>query len=232
MEKFRSYFSEDWYEVLKHYVESKEFYDIAVKINQERKVNNIIPQKGSELLFKAFRVTLYNKVKCVILGQDPYSNPDNAFDGLSFSNSTLDSPQPSLANIFEEVENDVYDGFNLERLTNYSLYSWAEQGVLMINAAHTVIKGQSASHMKYWRKFTEEVVKALNKKDNIVWLMFGRFAQSYDVLINNPTHLMLKTSHPSPYSVTTPAPIPFAGSKVFSKCNQFLRSKNINEIKW
>lgn len=231
MEKFRSYFSEDWYEVLKHYVESKEFYDIAVKINQERKVNIILPPQGSELLFKAFKVTPYNEVKCVILGQDLYHG-DNQFDGLSFSNSTLDSPQPSLANILEEVENDIYDGFNLERLNNFSLYSWAEQGVLMTNAAHTVVKGQPASHMKYWKRFTEEVVKALNKKDNIVWLMWGRFSQNFDIFITNPTHFMIKTSHPSPLGVTKAAPIPFSDSKCFSKCNQFLRSKNLKEIIW
>lgn len=231
MEKFRSYFSEDWYEVLKHYVESKEFYDIAVKINQERKVNIILPPQGSELLFKAFKVTPYNEVKCVILGQDLYHG-DNQFDGLSFSNSTLDSPQPSLANILEEVENDIYDGFNLERLNNFSLYSWAEQGVLMTNAAHTVVKGQPASHMKYWKRFTEEVVKALNKKDNIVWLMWGRFSQNFDIFITNPTHFMIKTSHPSPLGVTKAAPIPFSDSKCFSKCNEFLRSKNLKEIIW
>lgn len=231
MEKFRSYFSEDWYEVLKHYVESKEFYDIAVKINQERKVNIILPPQGSELLFKAFKVTPYNEVKCVILGQDLYHG-DNQFDGLSFSNSTLDSPQPSLANILEEVENDIYDGFNLERLNNFSLYSWAEQGVLMTNAAHTVVKGQPASHMKYWKKFTEEVVKALNKKDNIVWLMWGRFSQNFDIFITNPTHFMIKTSHPSPLGVMKTAPIPFSDSKCFSKCNEFLRSKNLKEIIW
>lgn len=231
MERFKEYFTEDWYEMLKHYLESKEFYDIAVKINKERKINNILPPQSSELLFKAFRVTSYNNVKCIILGQDLYHG-DNQFDGLSFSNSTLDSPQPSLANILEEVENDIYDGFNLERLTNYSLYSWAEQGVLMINAAHTVIKGQPASHMKYWKRFTEEVIKALNKKDNIVWLMWGKFSQNFDVFINNPTHFIIKTSHPSPYSVLSKSPIAFSGSQCFSKCNQYLKERNLNEIIW
>lgn len=229
--EFKHMFAEDWYEILKHYLETRDFYDIAIKINQERKKHVVLPPQGSDLLFKAFRVTPYNEVKIILMGQDIYHG-DNQYDGLSFSNSTLDKPQPSLANILEEVENDVYDGFNLERISNYSLYSWAEQGVLMINAAHTVIRGKPSSHMKYWKDFTNEVVKALNKKDNIVWLMFGRFAQSYDVLIDNPTHLMLKTSHPSPYSVTTSAPIPFAGSKVFSKCNKFLKEHNIQEIIW
>ena len=108
----------------------------------------------------------------------------------------------------------------------------AEQGVLLINAAHTVIKGQPASHMKYWRRFTEEVIKALNDKDNIVWLLWGRFAQSYEPLITNNTHHIIKTSHPSPLGATKPAPIPFRGSRCFSKCNQYLREKGIKEITW
>ena len=161
----------------------------------------------------------------------PYHG-DGQFDGIAFSNSTLDNPQPSLANILEEVENDIYDGFNLERLTNLSLYSWAEQGVFLVNAAHTVVRGKPASHMRYWRRFTDEVVKALNKKDNIVWLMWGRFAQSYAVFITNPTHSIIKTSHPSPLGISKEAPISFRDSRCFSKCNQILKDNNLSEIAW
>jgi len=228
---FSKYFTEDWYSKLKHYLESTDFVKIAMQIHQDRNKYVIFPPKGSELLFKAFRVTPYNKVKVVILGQDPYHG-DGQFDGLSFSNSTTDSIQPSLANILEEVENDIYDGFNLDRLNNYSLYSWAEQGVLMVNAANSVIKGQPGSHIKYWKNFTIEVVKALNRKDNVVWLLWGRFAQSYIEYINNPTHRTILTSHPSPLGVTKQAPIPFRDSKCFSKCNQFLKEHNVKEIIW
>lgn len=232
MEKFRSYFSEDWYEVLKHYIESKEFYDIAIKISQERKTNNIIPQKGSELFLKVFRETPYNSVIISVLGQDPYYNPVDAFDGLAFSNSTLSKPQPSLQNILEEVENDVYDGFNLGRISNYSLYSWAQQGVFLNNTAHTVVQNQPESHLHYWRNFTIEVIKALNNKDNIVHLLWGRKAQKYKQYITNATHYIIETSHPSPLSYRDAAPIPFSDSKCFSKCNEFLRSKNLKEIIW
>jgi len=225
------YFEKGWYSCLKHYLESKEFERIAIDIALERKRNVILPPKESELFLKVFRVTPYDSVKVVIIGQDPYHGLGQ-FDGLSFSNSTLDSPQPSLANILEEVENDVYDGFNLERISNFSLYGWAEQGVLLTNAAHTVVQGKPGSHMKYWKNFTIEVVKALNSKDNIIWLLWGRFAQDFSQYILNDTHYIIKTSHPSPLGVDKAAPIPFRDSKCFSKCNEFLKNKNINGIIW
>lgn len=226
------YFEEGWYRSLKHYVDSIEFANIATQIAKDRKKSYILPPKGSELFLKIFRIVPYDSVKVVILGQDPYSNPDDAFDGIAFSNSTLYKPQPSLANILEEVENDIYDGLNLDRITNYSLYGWAEQGVFLCNAAHTVIRGEPASHMHYWKNFTIEVVKALNKKDNVVWLLWGRFAQSFIEYIHNPTHRTILTSHPSPLGASQVAPIPFRDSKCFSQCNQYLKEINLNEIIW
>ena len=175
---FSRYFEEGWYNKLKHYVESTEFKLIGSNIAQERKKYIILPPQGSELFLKVFRITPYDEVKVIILGQDLYHG-DGQFDGLAFSNSTLDSPQPSLANILEEVENDIYDGFNLERISNFSLYNWAEQGVFLVNAAHTVIKGRPASHMRFWKGFTKEVVKALNDKENLVWLLWGRNLPSF-----------------------------------------------------
>jgi uracil-DNA glycosylase len=229
---FKKYFSECWYDKLKHYIESKEFLDIAIKINQERNTNVIIPEKGSELFLKVFREVPYDKVVVNVTGQDPYYNPVNAFDGLAFSNSTLDKPQPSLSNILEEVENDIYDGFNLERLNNFSLYSWAKQGVFLNNSAHTVIKGKPESHLRYWRNFTIEVIKALNDKDNIVHMLWGTKARRYKEYITNPTHKIIETSHPSPLSNNTAAPVAFSGSRCFSQCNEYLESKNISKIIW
>lgn len=229
---FSKYFTEDWYSKLKHYLETPEFAKIAIQINQERKIKNIIPTQGSELFLKVFRVVPFNSVIVNVLGQDPYYNPPEAFDGLAFSNSTLDSSQPSLSNILEEVENDVYDGFNLERLNNFSLYNWAEQGVFLNNTAHTVVQGMPESHLYYWRNFTIEVIKALNDKDNIVHLLWGRKAQAYKKYITNTTHYIIETSHPSPLSFKDKAPIPFVDSKCFSRCNEFLREKNIKEIIW
>lgn len=229
---FSKYFEPGWYDKLKHYVESKSFEKIAWQIGVERKKHVIIPQKGSELLLKVFRVVPYDSVKVNIIGQDPYSNPPEAFDGLAFSNSLVDKPQPSLINILEEVENDIYDGFNLDRITNYSLYGWAEQGVFLNNSAHTVQLGKPESHLYLWKDFTIEVMKALNDKDNIVHLLFGRKAQAFKEYITNPTHRIVETSHPSPLSNKNAAPIPFTDSKCFSKCNQYLKEMNKEPIIW
>jgi len=220
-----------WYNKLKHYIETDHFERKAKEINLDRKKNIVLPPRGSDLLFKVFKVTPFNSVKVVILGQDPYHG-DNQFDGLSFSNSTLDYPQPSLSNILKEVERDIYEGFNLNRITDLSLYKWAEQGVLLTNVAHTVIKGNPGSHIRYWREFTNTVIDALNNKDDVVWLLWGKFAQGYEPLITNSTHRIIKTSHPSPLGVTKAAPIPFRGSKCFSKCNEYLKNSNITEIIW
>lgn len=230
-EKLQEYFHPSWYSVLKGYIESPEFFRIAVQISEERRKNYILPPKDSELFLKIFKILPYNEVKVVCLGQDPYHS-DDQYDGIAFSNSTLDKPQPSLANILEEVENDIYDGFNLERITNYSLYNWVEQGVFLVNAAHTVVRGRPASHMHYWKNFTIEVVKALNEKDNVVWLMWGKFSQSFKQYITNPTHRTILTSHPSPLSVWQAAPIPFRDSKCFSKCNEYLTELNQKNIIW
>lgn len=228
---FSKYFEAGWYSKLSHYIESPEFLKIAMQIADERKRHLIYPPKESELLFKIFREVPYDNVKVVCMGQDIYHG-EGEFDGIAFSNSTLYKPQPSLANMLEEVENDVYDGFNIERITNYSLYNWAKQGVFLVNASHTVVKGKPGSHMKYWKNFTIEMVKALNEKNNVVWLMWGRFAQSYKEYVTNPTHRTILTSHPSPLGAYQNTPIPFNGSKCFTKCNKYLKELNENEIIW
>ena len=225
------YFEEGWYSKLKHYLESEEFERIAVQISKDRVKETIIPEKGSELFLKVFRILPYNNINVVCMGQDLYHG-EGQYDGIAFSTSTLNKPQPSLANSLEEVENDVYDGFNLDRITNYSLYNWIDQGVFLVNAAHTVVRGKPASHMHYWKNFTIEVVKALNEKDNIVWLMFGRFAQSFKQYITNPTHKFVETAHPSPLGAYQNAPIPFINSKCFSRCNEYLTELNQKNIVW
>jgi len=229
---FQRYFESGWYTKLKDYIESSDFYNIGVQIATDRKTHVIIPVKDSELFLKIFRVVPYDKVKVNILGQDPYSNPIEAFDGLAFSNSTLYSPQPSLSNILEEVENDIYDGFNMDRVTNYSLYGWAEQGVFLNNSAHTVRLNSPDSHSKYWKDFTVKVIEVLNDKDNIVHLLWGRKSQAFKQYITNSTHKIIETSHPSPLSCFNAAPIPFVGSKCFSKCNTYLQESGIEEIVW
>jgi len=228
---FSKYFEQGWYEVLKEYLESNEFLQIAKNIAKDRKRYIIYPPQNSDLLFKVFRIVPYNEVKVIILGQDPYHGEDQ-YDGLAFSNSTLNKAQPSLANILEEVENDIYDGFNLDRVSNLSLYGWAEQGILLTNTAHTVIKGQPSSHLLYWKNFTLNVVEALNKRDDIIWLLWGRHAQNFKQYIKNPTHKIIETSHPSPLGCFKEAPIPFVDSKCFSKTNQYLKELGKKQIIW
>ena len=219
------YFSKDWYTRLKSYLESDHFTQIGWRIANERETKTIFPEKGSELLFKVFRETPFSKVKVVIMGQDPYH--DGSFDGLSFSNrDDKITPSPSLRNILKEVERDVYNKFNINQ--SFSLYRWATQGVLLINTAHTVVRSYPGSHLKYWEKFTSKVIDSLNSKSNIIWLLWGNNAHKYEQYINNNTHIIIKSGHPSPLNTTHP----FVGSGCFSKCNKELIKKDLVPIKW
>lgn len=229
-----NHFGESWYKELEEFVNSSNFTKIGQQIAQLRKQGKqIIPEQGSNLLFKAFRSTPYNKVKVVILGLSPYDTV-GAFDGLAFSNSGLLKPQSSLKNILDEVENDIYNGLNIDRVTDLSLYNWAEQGVLLINTALTVEVGNLESHLNIWKPFTEFVISNLQNKNDIIWLLLGTKAHEYEKIIDNKSHLILKTSHPSFYSANVsykniPA---FIGSRVFSKINEQLIATNKSEIIW
>lgn len=221
------YFSEDWYRELKGYVESKEFEDIAWKIAGERKTRTVYPEKGSDLLFKVFREVPLNKVKVVIMGQDPYH--DGSYDGLAFSNTEEKvKPSPSLRNILAEVERDCYDGFDLTSRTVFSLYRWAEQGVFLINTAHSVVKGVPGSHLHYWKEFTNKMVETLSKKDDVIWLLWGNPAHKFETQITNGTHVVIKSGHPSPLNTANP----FKGCNCFSRTNKELESKGLTPIKW
>lgn len=217
-----------WYEPLKEFLESYQFKSIPANINSDRITHIVIPEKGSELFFKVFRVTDYNSLKVIVLGQDPYSNPIEAYDGLAFSNSTLFHPQPSLRNILKEVEDDIYDGFNIERIGNLSLYEWAAQGVLLLNTALSVRQGEPESHLEIWRPFTEFVIRKLQTKQDLVWLLWGNKAISYKKFITNPSHAIIESGHPSSLNTTNP----FKGCKCFSKCNEQLRIRNLKKIIW
>lgn len=221
------YFSTDWYNNLKDYLNSEEFKQIGWKIASERKKKKIYPEKGEETFLKVFRVTPLEKVKVVIIGQDPYH--DNSFDGLAFSNrEDKIRPSPSLKRILAEVERDVYDNFDLNTGSSISLYRWAEQGVLLLNTAHTVVERSPGSHLHYWREFTKRVVDIINKKDNVVWLLWGSHAHKIEEYITNDTHAIIKSGHPSPLNTTNP----FKGCGCFSKCNKELEKRGIVSITW
>ena len=206
---------------------SSYFTRLIQQIGNLRKVQEVLPPKGSGLMFKSFRTTPFNKVKVVILGMDIY-HTEGKFDGLAFSNSGELNPQPSLRNILREVERDMYDGHNPSRMSDLSLYDWANQGVLLINVAHTVQKGNAGSHLGLWRKFTYHVFETLQERKDIVYLLWGNDAQEYEKLITNPSHYVIKAGHPSPLNRANP----FYGCGCFSKCSEELDARGFNKITW
>ena len=229
--KFRSLFGEEWYNALSPLLESEYWSKLGSAIALDRNNHTVYPEKGSDLLFKAFRTTPLSKVKVVILGQDPYHTP-GSFDGFSFSNGNSGTVlSPSLRNIFKEVEDDVYNGLKLDQDPN--LERWAQQGVLLINTAHTVRRGEAGSHLDWWKPFTRFVIDRLLEQEHIVWIVWGKKASE---LVNvtrameqtGGKHLFLSSPHPSPFSAHTG----FFGSKPFSKVNKYLNERNYNTIKW
>lgn len=177
------------------------------------------------LIFNAFNTTPYNKVKVVLLGQDPYHEPGQAH-GLCFSvNDGIPFP-PSLVNIFKEIQTDI--GTPVPSSGN--LTRWAQQGVLLLNATLTVREHQAGSHQRRgWETFTDSVIRLLSDtRENLVFILWGGYAQSKSYLIDGKKHLVLSSAHPSPLSAYRG----FFGNHHFSLTNQYLISKGIEPIKW
>lgn len=196
--------------------------DIFFKVNLEFE-NKVIYPKQDEIL-NAFKYTAYKDIKVVILGQDPYHTPGCA-NGLSFSvNNDIKLP-PSLKNIYKELKSDL----NIDNSLG-NLESWAKQGVFLLNSVLTVEENIPASHKKIgWSQFSDDIIKEINQKNEpVVFILWGEFAKSKNKLITNKRHLILESSHPSPFSVN----INFFGSKPFSKTNDFLKENGYKEIDW
>ncbi len=175
-------------------------------------------------IFRAFDLCPFDAVKVVIVGQDPYHGPKQA-NGLSFAvNDGINLP-PSLKNIFKEIQNDI----GITPSYSGDLSRWAKQGVLMLNSVLTVSAGSPASHAgKGWEQFTDAAIHALNsKKTNIVYLLWGKYAQNKGVVIDRERNLVLSSGHPSPYSVHL-----FSGNHHFSLCNQYLIDHQKTPIDW
>jgi len=228
---------EEWYEKLEPIINNGTLSDIAKKVNYDRDKHDVIPPKGSLLMFRALRETPYSKVKLIILGQDPYTGYENdipIFDGLAFSNGASHHPSPSLVNILKEIEDSHAEGLDLSRTSKYDLTGWANQGVLLINTAHSVISGKPGSHLKYWKPFTEYIIEKLNEKDDLVWLLWGNHAINYKKLITNTTHATICTSHPSPlgFKKTVKQYPAFSGSNCFIKANDELEARNKTKVIW
>jgi len=205
-------FKQDYYQQL------VEFLDYESKHNK-----TIYPPKDQ--IFKAFDLSSFNNTKVVILGQDPYHNEGQAH-GLSFSVPVGISIPPSLRNIYQELKSDL----NIELSKNGDLTHWATQGVLLLNSVLTVEKNAPGSHAKSgWVDFTDTVIDILNEqKQNLVFLLWGAYAQQKTELIDQSKHLVLTASHPSPFS----AHKGFFGCKHFSQTNDYLKIHNLQTINW
>ncbi len=213
----------DWDNILQEEYDKDYFKKIVRFINKEYKEKVIFPPKSQ--ILRALSLTNYNDVKVVILGQDPYHGVGEA-NGLAFAVSNGIKLPPSLKNIYKELYNDL----GIKPSTVGNLECWAKEGVLLLNAVLTVEKDKAASHKNIgWEIFTDSIIKKINEKEEpVVFILWGNFAKSKKNLITNSKHLVIESSHPSPFSVN----YGFFGSKPFSRTNKFLKDNNIKEIDW
>ena len=215
---------DSWKQILGSEFSKTYFQQIVTFLKVERAQNKMIYPPG-QLIFNAFNTTPFHKVKVVIIGQDPYHGPGQAH-GLSFSVPAGIKPPPSLINIFKELRTDV--GMHIPSTGN--LTGWANQGVLLLNAVLTVRAGEPASHaMLGWTEFTNTVIQKLsNERTGIVFLLWGKYAQEKQALIDETKHFVLKAAHPSPFS----ADKGFFGCRHFSKTNELLAKQGFEPINW
>ena len=213
-----------WQSVLAQEFEKPYWQELTLFVKKEYSETVCFP-KGADI-FRAFDLTPFENVKVVILGQDPYHNVNQAH-GLSFSvlPSQKDIP-PSLQNIYKELNDDL--GCDIPN--NGYLKKWADQGVLLLNTVLTVRAHQANSHQGHgWEKFTDAIIEAVNEQDRpIVYMLWGRPAQSKIPMLTNPKHLILTAPHPSPLSAYRG----FFGCKHFSKANEFLKEHGVEPVDW
>ncbi|MBO5151106.1 MAG: uracil-DNA glycosylase [Methanobrevibacter sp.] len=213
----------DWDSILKEEFEKEYFKEIMEFIEEEYSSKTVYPPK--EEIFNAFKFTPASKVKVVILGQDPYHEEGQAH-GLAFSTPEGRAIPRSLKNIFKEIE----DEYNYPIPDSGCLEKWAKQGVFLLNTVLTVREGEANSHSDCgWQTFTDNVIKALNEQPQpIAFLLWGKQAEKKMELLENPNHLVLVTSHPSPFSARRG----FFGCNHFRLANEYLRKNDIEEIDW
>lgn len=210
-----------WDEILKEEYKKDYFKKIVLYINKAYKERPIFPSKSH--ILRALSLTDYDDVKVVILGQDPYHGEGEA-NGLCFAVNNGVKLPPSLQNIYKELNSDL----GIPITNDGDLTCWAKEGILLLNSVLTVEKDKPASHKNLgWETFTDTIISKVNEKETpVVFILWGNFAKSKKRLITNPNHLVIESSHPSPFSCR----YGFFGSKPFSKTNDFLRKNNIKEI--
>lgn len=213
-----------WNEILQEEFEKPYFKQIIQFLEEEKKNGKAIFPFEKDI-FNAFNYTTFHNIKVVLIGQDPYHNEGQAH-GLCFSVQHTEKLPPSLKNIYKELEQDL----QIPITKNGDLTHWAKQGVFMLNASLTVEKNKPMSHAKIgWEQFTDTIIKNISgKKEHVIFVLWGKFAQQKEALIDKTKHTILTAAHPSPLS----AHKGFWGSKHFSKINKILSSKNQSEIKF
>ena len=216
------HFNNDWDGILQGEFEKDYYLALRAFLKKEYSLFTVYPPMND--IFNALKLTSFQAVKVVILGQDPYIRPGEAH-GLAFSVNRGVSIPPSLVNVYRETVSDV--GCAMPK--HGCLIHWAEQGVLLLNATLTVRAGISNSHRgKGWERFTDQVISLVNRKEQpVVFLLWGNNARAKHPLIDNPRHLVLTAAHPSPLAGGA-----FAGCKHFSRTNEFLRQNHLPEIDW
>ena len=214
-----------WLAVLHQEFEKDYMQNLRQFLLQQQQNAAIIYPKNNNI-FNAFELTPFNNVKVVILGQDPYHGFGQAH-GLSFSVQKGVAIPPSLKNIYKELVNDVSD---FKTPPHGNLTYWAQQGILMLNSTLTVEANKPGSHQNAgWQNFTQSVIKNIsNLKQNVVFILWGKFAQAQAEFIDADKHYIIQSAHPSPFS----AHRGFLGSKPFSKTNTYLKQKALQEIDW
>lgn len=217
-------FSSGWSNVIGAEMQKDYFREMLQFLHQEKLSGKIIYPDAAQI-FDAFHLTPFDKLKVVILGQDPYHGYGQAH-GLSFSVQPGTPLPPSLRNIYKELKTDL----NIDRGSNGSLKDWAQQGVLLLNASLTVEQGRAMSHQKIgWQQFTDKVIQKISdNKEQVVFILWGRFAGQKESLIDTTRHFIIKSAHPSPLSAHNG----FLGSKPFSKTNQLLQETKQQPIHW
>lgn len=213
----------DWEEALRGEFQKPYYKDLYRFVKEEYATHVVYPP--SDKIFNAFTHTPLHEVKVVILGQDPYHEPGQA-EGLCFSVPEGVEIPPSLRNIYQEIRDDL----GIEPPESGSLLRWADQGVFLLNTLLTVRAHAAFSHQgRGWEQFTDAVIRVINEEDRpIVFLLWGRPAQSKSAMLTNARHLVLKAPHPSPLSAYRG----FFGCRHFSRCNSFLEERGITPIKW
>ena len=212
-----------WKELLKNEFE-KEYFARLVESLHEQKRNGVVIYPSGSKIFNAFNLTPLSELKIVLLGQDPYHQPNQAM-GLSFSVPCGVKIPPSLLNIYKELKADL----NIEPSKSGDLSSWAKQGVLLLNSILSVEAGKPASHSSWgWQEFSDAVISKLSlEKSGLIFILWGNYAKSKKALIDTKKHFILEAAHPSPLARTG-----FLGCKHFSKANEILKNLGKKPINW